>query len=145
MVIHDFIQDTSEFFNFHSIAEQIRRFVYTSEMFDDDMSFKCYVYCTWNELGAFLPNGKLDRVKLLKSIETLDAESQMIILNMGKRCLAQKERNLCDRIYVVLRCMKESDREHFFMLWVNGKLRNKGLWMSYCANLIVRQVYVGMV
>lgn len=90
--------------------------MYTSDMFDNDLAFKCYAFCTWREHGTIMANGKLDRGKLLSSIESLDAESQLIMLNMGKRCLAQKERDMCDRMYGVLRCMKESDPEHFFLL-----------------------------
>lgn len=96
--------------------EQVHRFVYTSEMFDNDMDFKCYAECSWRLHGAISPNGKLDRVVLLNSIQSLDPESQIIMLNMGKRCLAQKERNICDRMYGVLRCMKEADPEHFFFI-----------------------------
>lgn len=100
----------------NSIAEQLQRFTSTPTMFDDDHNFKCYFYCIINTSNGVAPNGKLDSAAALKRIEQLEPEEQIIMLNMGKKCMAQKEKDICDRFYNVFRCMKTSDMTHFFVL-----------------------------
>lgn len=92
------------------------RFVYTPVMFDDDQKFKCYSACTWEKAGALLPNGKIDQSLLFKTLDTLDAESKLIILNMVKLCFRPKAKDNCNKIYSIMSCMKKTDMEHFFFL-----------------------------
>lgn len=96
-------------------TEQVRQFVYTPTMFDDDRNFKCYVYCLYNTIGAIQPNGKIDPTPFLKSMEGLPAEQQIILLNMGKLCFKEKDKDTCERLYKSVKCMKTTDMKHFFI------------------------------
>lgn len=95
-------------------TEQLHLFVTTPTMFDEDAKFKCYFGCILSE--AILPNGKLDTMPMLKQIENLPPEEQMIMINMGKKCIGQKDKDICEKSYKFFRCMKTVDMVHFYVL-----------------------------
>lgn len=70
----------------------------------------------FDQYGAILPNGKLDSSVLIKQLDLMEPEEKLIWFNMGKACVAQKAKDMCERFYNMMRCMKETDLEHFFFV-----------------------------
>lgn len=90
-----------------SFTEAIKEF--SEGEIHEDEKLKCYMYCLFKEGGAIDDNGEIHLEKLSDHIERFDEETQMILFNMGRRCLKPKGDNLCEKAFWFHRCWKTAD------------------------------------
>lgn len=76
-------------------------------MIDDD-KLKCYMDCLLQEMGMYMPNGKIDIVNLHESFNE-DKEIHFDFLHMIRKCLYPKGSNACEVAYDLQRCWKVAD------------------------------------
>ena len=57
----------------------------------------------WNEDGSPNPKTAMETLSLVSEAD------QLIIMNMGRPCLKFKTKDLCERAFLLHKCMKEKD------------------------------------
>lgn len=51
----------------------------------------------------------------MKLLEQLPTEQQNIILQMGRKCLSFKQKDLCEKMYAIYTCLRKADPVNFFI------------------------------
>lgn len=67
------------------------------------------------ENNGFINGTKINPTGFLEALDTCSVEDQNIMFQMGRKCVQQKQKDMCERSYAMHLCMRKTDPVHYYI------------------------------
>lgn len=74
---------------------------------------KCFFQCL-GEINGVVEGTKVDFTKFFQALEQCTIEQQNMMLQIGRKCLHVKHKDICERCYLTHLCWRSADLGHYF-------------------------------